>query len=287
MKEIRILIVDDLPEHIKVFTDLLLREDPGFKIYAASNGKNAVELAKIKIPHLIIMDWDMPVMNGLEATRALKFDNITKDIPIIIASGLHTDSDALKDALQIGAVDFLRKPIDRIELIARVRSMLRFVESYQELIRQKEKNFELEIKFKSDELSTHAFSIAKQNEFLLFLIDQLKKMQETSNAQSKKLIYNLIESTNRQLKDNLWDNFDQQFSFVYSDFYNSLSSKFPDLTPSERKLCSFLKMNLSSKEIASITFQEPSSVDVARYRLRQKLNLDKDDNLVAFLMNLQ
>jgi len=55
MKEIRILIVDDLPEHIKVFTDLLLGEDPGFKIYAASNGKNAVELAKIKIPHLIVI----------------------------------------------------------------------------------------------------------------------------------------------------------------------------------------------------------------------------------------
>ena len=287
MKEIKVLIVDDLPEHIKVVTDILVREDPDFIIYAASNGKNAYDLAKIKIPHLIIMDWDMPVMNGLEATRALKSDILTKEIPIIIASGLHTDSDALKDALNIGAVDFLRKPIDRIELIARVRSMLRFVESYQEVIHQKELNFKQEINFKTQELSAHALSIAKQNEFLLFLINELKKLQEFSNAQSKKLIYKLIENTNAQINENSWEDFEQQFDKVYSGFYKELSLKFPTLTAGERKLCSLLRMNLSSKEIANIIFQEPASIDVARYRLRQKLGLEKDENLVGFLNNLQ
>ena len=286
MKEIRILIVDDLPEHIKVFTDILLKEDPGFKIYAASNGKSAFDLAKIKLPHLIIMDWDMPVMNGLEATKSLKSESTTRDIPIIIASGLHTNSEALKDAMQTGAVDFLRKPIDRIELIARVRSMLRFVESYQELIMEKEKNFRQELDFRIKELNVYALSIAKQNEFLNYLTGQLKGIQEICNAPSKKMIFPLIQKANDQLNENAWENFEQQFSMVYSDFYKILNTRFPNLTASERKLCSLLKMNLSSKEIANLTFQEPSSVDVARYRLRQKLGLDKDENLTSFIMTL-
>jgi DNA-binding response OmpR family regulator/DNA-binding CsgD family transcriptional regulator len=286
MKEIRILIADDLPAHIKVISDIILHEDSDIKIYAASNGKNAVELAKLKNPHLIILDWDMPVMNGLEATKALKSDESTRDIPIIIASGMHTDSSDLKDALHIGAVDFLRKPIDRIELLARVRSMLRFVESYKESIRQKEINFELEISFKEKELSHHALTLAKQNEFLLYLIEKLKKIQEISNSQSKKLIYNLVENTNNQLKGNVWENFEQQFSLVYSGFFDALGASFPSLTPNERKLCSLLRMNLSSKEIASITFQEANSVDVARYRLRQKFGLEKEANLVTFLTNM-
>jgi DNA-binding response OmpR family regulator/DNA-binding CsgD family transcriptional regulator len=286
MKETKILIADDLPEHIKVISDILLKEYPDYKIYGAADGKSAYELAKIKIPHLIIMDWDMPVMNGLESTIQIKSDNLTKDIPIIIASGLHTSSEAIMEALGKGAVDYIRKPIDKLELVARVRSMLRFVDSLQQVIQQKEINFEQEINFKIKELSSNALSIAKQNEFLTYLIEQFKKLQEIGNSGTKKLIYDLIGTTNRQLNDNVWENFEQQFSLVYSDFYNSLGRRFPNLTPNERKLCSLLRMNLSSKEIANITFQEASSVDVARYRLRQKLGLGKDDNLVLFLTNL-
>ncbi len=286
MKEFKILVVDDYPEHIKIITNILLSDNLKYQILAAANGNNALEIAKSWIPHLIIMDWDMPVMNGMEATVQLKQTESTKDIPIIIASGYHTDSLAIMEALEKGAIDFVRKPIDKIELIARVHSMLRLVQSHLEVIRQKEINFEQEIAFKANQLNVHALTIAKQNEFLLFLINSLKRLKEISNSQSKKLIYDLIECTNSQLRDNAWENFEQQFDKVYHEFYNALGIKYPALTATERKLCLLLRMNLSSKEIANLTFQEPSSVDVARYRLRQKLDLDKDDNLVAFIMNL-
>jgi len=286
MEDVRILVVDDMPEHIRVITEILLNDNKKYLIYAATNGKAGVDLAKIKLPHIIIMDWDMPIMNGIEATRTLKAEQTTKDIPIIIASGLHVDSLSLKEAMSFGAIDFVRKPIDRIELIARVHSMLQLVESFQENIRQKEINFKQEIAFKTQELSAHAFSIAKQNEFLIYLVSELKKLLEISNAQSKKQIYNLVENTNNQLNENAWETFEQQFAKVYSDFYHIIRENYPSLSPSERKLCALLKLNLSSKEIANLTFQEPSSVDVARYRLRQKLGLDKDDNLVGFIMNL-
>jgi len=287
MKEFKILVVDDYPEHIKIITSFLLADNFNYQILAASNGQKALEIAESALPDLIIMDWDMPIMNGMEATEQLKFNENTRNIPIIIASGYHTDSVAIMEALEKGAIDFVRKPIDKIELIARVHSMLRLVESYQEVIRQKEINFEQEMAYKANELNTHAFSIARQNEFLLFLIDELKRINQFANAQNKKLIFSLIENTNNQLKENARENFEQQFDKVYKDFYTALGLRNPTLTANERKLCSLLRMNLSSKEIANIIFQEPSSIDVARYRLRQKLGLDKDDNLVGFLINLK
>lgn len=286
VKEYKILIVDDYPEHIKVITDILLKDTNTYKIFAASNGEIAFEIAKKRVPHLIIMDWDMPIMNGMEATAILKENEKTKDIPIIIASGYHTDSIAIKEALSMGAIDFVRKPIDKIELIARVHSMLQFVESIQELIKQKELNLQQEIHHQQKELSSQALSIAHQNEFLINLIIKLKNLLNNSNAKSKKIIFDLIEDANRKIAENPWEQFEEQFENVYNQFYTKLEKNFPELSANERKLCGLLRMNMSSKEIAQITYQEASSVDVARYRLRQKLGLDKDENLNSFLANL-
>lgn len=287
VKEYKILIVDDYPEHIRVITDILLKDDNNYQIFAASNGEIAFDIAKNRIPHLIIMDWDMPVMNGMEATMVLKGNELTKDIPIIIASGYHTDSEAIQEALSKGAIDFVRKPIDKIELIARVHSMLQFVESFQELIRQKELNFKQEIIYKQKELTSQALFIAYQNEYLGQMTFQLKELLKVANSKSKKIIFELIENTNKKMSDNGWEQFEEQIDMAYNDFFAKLSEKFPELSANERKLCGLLRMNLSSKEIAQLIFQEVASVDVARYRLRQKLGLDKDENLIAFLTELR
>jgi len=286
VKEYKILIVDDYPEHIRVITDILLKDDNNYQIFAASNGEIAFEIAKNRLPHLIIMDWDMPVMNGMEATIVLKENELTKDIPIIIASGYHTDSEAIQEALSKGAIDFVRKPIDKIELIARVHSMLQFVESFQEVIRQKELNFNQEIVHKQKELTSQALFIAYQNEYLGQMTTQLRELLKVTNTKSKKIIFELIENTNKKMSDNGWEQFEEQIDLAYNEFFTKLSEKFPELSANERKLCGLLRMNLSSKEIAQITFQEASSVDVARYRLRQKLGLDKEENLSNFLINL-
>jgi len=286
MKEYKILVVDDYPEHIMVITEILLKDNLKYQIFAAPNGKVGFEIAKNKLPHLIIMDWDMPVMNGMEATIKLKEDNATKNIPIIISSGFHTDSGAIEEALNKGAIDFVRKPIDRIELVARVHSMLHFVESFQELIKQKELNFKQEMLHKQKELSSHALSIAHQNEYLNSINSELKKLLKTVNAKSKKIIYDLIENTNKKLAENAWEQFEGQIDDAYNHFHSKLTKQFPNLSLNERKLCGLLRMNLTSKDIAQIIFQEASSVDVARYRLRQKLGLNKDDNLTTFLSKL-
>jgi len=73
---------------------------------------------------------------------------------------------------------------------------------------------------------------------------------------------------------------------VHNKFYNTLNSKFPDLTPNELKLCAFLRLNMSTKEIAAITYQSYNSLSTARYRLRKKLGLDEHTNLITYLNQL-
>ncbi|NVO11681.1 MAG: hybrid sensor histidine kinase/response regulator [Bacteroidales bacterium] len=141
MKTYTILIADDYPENIQIIVDALKSSDIQHKIIRAVNGKVLCELAEKRCPDLIITDWEMPEMNGLEATRILKNIETTRDIPIIICTGIMTTSENLKMALDSGAVDYIRKPIDNIELQARVYSMLKLSDSYRTI---KEQNTILE-----------------------------------------------------------------------------------------------------------------------------------------------
>ena len=84
----------------------------------------------------------------------------------------------------------------------------------------------------------------------------------------------------------VWEEFEVRFQDVHSDFYDNLNKKFPNLTPNEKKICSFLRLNMSTKEISAITYQSVRSIDMARFRLRKKLELDTDENLVSFLSQI-
>jgi DNA-binding CsgD family transcriptional regulator len=70
---------------------------------------------------------------------------------------------------------------------------------------------------------------------------------------------------------------------IHKDFHKKLTSRYPDLTNNDRRLCAFIMLNMSTKDISSITYQSLHSIKIARYRLRKKLGLDKNENLSAFL----
>jgi DNA-binding CsgD family transcriptional regulator len=77
-----------------------------------------------------------------------------------------------------------------------------------------------------------------------------------------------------------------RFQNVHIDFYKNLGEKFPDLSPNELKMCAFLKLNMSTKEIAALTYQSQDSIRQARSRLRQKLGVAKEENLVLYLSQI-
>lgn len=118
-----VLVVEDNDINRELIREIL--EDEGYRIKEAENGKEGVEKAGLEIPDLILMDIEMPVMNGLEATRLLKERPETSRVPVIVLTGLNETEDRIK-AFDCGAMDYLTKPFNTLELLARVKSYIRF-----------------------------------------------------------------------------------------------------------------------------------------------------------------
>ena len=127
----KILIVDDVPDNIRTIIDLMESEGQPYEFLQAMDGRTGIEVARKLLPDLIISDWEMPGMTGIDMMKLLKQDAATKDIPIIIRTGVMTSTSHLEVALQAGAVDFVRTPVDKLELLARINSMLQLAESIQ------------------------------------------------------------------------------------------------------------------------------------------------------------
>lgn len=132
MEFYKILICDDNPPNTKILVKLLEETGAPYKMYQALSGEMACKVALKVKPDLIIMDWEMPGMSGIDVIRQLKADPVTQWIPIIMATGAMTSSENLNTALEAGAVDYIRKPIDKIELTARVHSALILGEAIKE-----------------------------------------------------------------------------------------------------------------------------------------------------------
>ncbi|MGF1532258.1 MAG: ATP-binding protein [Bernardetiaceae bacterium] len=127
------LIVDDEAGSLHSIYQAINQIEEGYNVLKAPNGKIAFEIAKKHLPDLVITDWEMPEMNGIALLQALKAHRHTADIPVIMATGIMTSSQNLQTALDAGAVDYVRKPIDPIELRARIQSVLRLSESFKEI----------------------------------------------------------------------------------------------------------------------------------------------------------
>jgi DNA-binding CsgD family transcriptional regulator len=97
------------------------------------------------------------------------------------------------------------------------------------------------------------------------------------------MVNEVIREIEMDSSQETWKEFELRFQNVHTSFYKKLSHDYPDLTANELRICAFLKLNMSTKDIAAITYQTTNSIKVARWRLRQKFGLEKDSNLVSFL----
>ncbi len=278
MKKYKILIIDDEVEVINSVVDIMEPENSNYIFYRALNGVDGINVAKKFIPDLILTDWEMPVMSGICLIENLKKSTVTKDIPVIMLTGIMTSSDNLKTALNTGAIDFIRKPIDKIELTARIKSMLILADSYKEVISLKDK-----------ELTSVALNINKNNKFNTHVIDKLNEIKTKFKGKSEELqneLNELIHLISMEVKSDSWSKFRSYFNNVQPSFSQHLLERFPEISSAEVKLATLLRLNLTTKEIASITFITPGSIRTARNRLRKKMNLSPNENLSTFLMSI-
>lgn len=116
----KILFADDDKEICERAESILTRE--GYQVLIAFDGQGALDLTKTEKPDLVILDYLMPMLNGVEVLRALKKDSQTKDIPVIMLTAYSTEKE---EGLSAGAMDFLTKPVDKTDLLLRIRSILK------------------------------------------------------------------------------------------------------------------------------------------------------------------
>jgi len=420
-KKYKVLVVDNDPEILNYIIKIFEIYSDLYSAIFALNGKDALEIAQNHQPDIIISDWKMPEISGIELIAELKKNNSTKDIPIILITGIMTSVENLKMAFDIGAIDYIRKPFDQIELLARLRLSLSLSETFKEIKHHKislEKNeqrvkiladaaFEgiiihdkiniVEVNQKilnmtgferEDLVGSSIFEITSPDFFNTVIsnlegdeekcykikckrkdktefdveiwskpivykginlrvaairditaqIEQLeqlnyqvevnlkKEKKEALNLNSmlevkkKELIANsliLVQeyeknkkmiteletfsedcdiNTQQKLKSIInkykitfesWKEFYIRFVETNKDFYLKLKQKFPDLTKSELKLCALLKLDLTSSEIAALSYQSQNSIYVARSRLRKKMNMHKVDDFTVFFESLE
>lgn len=139
----------------------------------------------------------------------------------------------------------------------------------------------LEVENKSRELSNAAFNLIRKNEALQSLKDNLLDAQNEPRALSK-----IVREIDAHLEgDHDWEIFEESFNRVHDDFFKRLMLRFPDLTPGDLRLAAYLKMNLSTKEIAPLLNISIRGIENKRYRLRKKLDLNEEANLTEFIMS--
>jgi len=142
------------------------------------------------------------------------------------------------------------------------------------------------LEFKTKELTITTMNIIRHSEFVSSLVPDLKELYKSANTRDKALIASIVQKINIHNKTELWDDFYKTFTEVNGSFFEVLNERYPKLGVKERKLCALLKLEMSTKDIASITNTSTRGVETARLRLRKKLDLSTEDNLCIFLRQI-
>lgn len=180
--------------------------------------------------------------------------------------------------------------INNIIILSLVFSLLIIISFFMRQ-RLKAKNVQLmseklqnDLEHKNREMTSSVMALMKKNEILGDIATELIALEKSAVKAETKNAIGVIAQKIRNSRDvKLWEEFDRRFKEVHSEFNENLIKDYPDLSPGDLRLCALLKMNMSTKDISELTGSSPGSIDTGRYRLRKKLGLTTDDNIVIFL----
>lgn len=169
---------------------------------------------------------------------------------------------------------------------------LEIEKSEKEMIKLKNEKLEAEIEFKNADLAASAMNLVQKKEFLVKFKEELNRLKQgaapgAENAIKASDINKLLRSLSEQVNSgDEWEQFSMLFNKQHRDYLLTLKDKYPNLTAHELKLCAYLRMNLSSKEIAHLMSISVRGVEISRYRLRKKLEVPPKEDLFQFLLQI-
>jgi len=186
---------------------------------------------------------------------------------------LQKDQEVIRMKLQAEKAEFLRKEAEARE---------------RQIIKLQTEKLQAALAGKNRELANAAMSLVYKNELLQKLSEEILKIKDENGRplpdDQLRKIQKVIEEGMNDVRD--WHLFENSFNEAHENFFKKLKANYPDLVPNDLKLCAYLHMNMSSKEMASLLNISLRGVEIRRYRLRKKLNTPHDKNLVEFLMEL-
>jgi DNA-binding CsgD family transcriptional regulator len=159
--------------------------------------------------------------------------------------------------------------------------------SESEIIRLRNEKLKGEVSHKNAELASTTMHLVQKSEML----QNIKKDLTDLSKEGDEIIKKRVKQIQRLITDDVrldknWERFETHFDQVHANFFKNLRAKYPELTPKDQKLAAYLRMNLATKEIAPLLNISVRGVEISRYRLRKKLNLDSEINLVSFIMEI-
>lgn len=173
-----------------------------------------------------------------------------------------------------------QKLIEENNLLLEIKEL----ENEQQLMKLKNEQLSSDVDSKNRELAVSTMGLMKKNELLALIKDDLKR---TNSDQDDKSIKSVINTINKSIsEDDSWTIFKEAFNNADNDFLKKIKQLHPSLTPNDLRLCAYLRLNLSSKEIAPLLNISVRSVEVKRYRLRKKMDLPHETGVVEYILSV-
>lgn len=311
----KILIIEDEGD-LRAGTAELLKYE-GYDTIEASNGFDGVKIAKTEKPDLILCDIRMPGMSGFKVLEELKKCKSFRSIPFIYITGIE-ERTTFRYGMELGADDYLTKPFSRRELLMAVSSRLERFSTLEQSVKQaltdtetylekelsdlrfritEQRNFTAEVtannielmrklKEKELELTKEVAHITKANS----LIQKLKNMIDNElrndklSEEQKRILMNLkIRMKDSSVRPDSLTIFQLKFNQTYPDFTIKFARLFSHLTSYDLVFISAMAAGLNTNQLSNLLSISADSVRKSRYRLKRKMGLGKEDDLLKFI----
>ncbi|MEO1655445.1 MAG: response regulator [Bacteroidota bacterium] len=263
-------------KNLKIIVEYLEEAGQGYQVLSVADPQLAVKVIQEKELDLVITDWQMPKISGLELIHHFKQAHPYKKLPFIMVTGIHTTFQDLKVALEVGALDFIRKPINKIELWARVASLLNLFYAYKVIDQQKDES-----------LSNRTLQVHQHNKLIFELREDLEKhllnlplkARNPVKAMLQKLPY--VHTTEQE-----WARFKERFEQIHPHFFKTLQDRFRNLRIHELRMCAYIRVGFSIKEIANFLNIEQRGARVKKSRIKKKMGLSEKVNFDEFIRGI-